>query len=47
LTLLFASLDQLSLDDLQAFFKTSYQYIFYLFFENFSQIETNVPRART
>ncbi|CAF0735212.1 unnamed protein product [Adineta ricciae] len=37
--------EQLSIDDLQAFFKTSYQHIFYLFFENFSQIETNIPRA--
>jgi hypothetical protein len=39
-------LDQLSLDDLQAFFKSSYQYIFYLFFENFSQVESNITRAR-
>lgn len=39
------SLDQLSTDDLQAFFKTSYQHIFYLFFENFSQVESNITRA--
>lgn len=39
-------LDQLSIDDLQAFFKSSYQCIFYLFFENFSQVESNITRAR-
>lgn len=38
--------DQLSIDDLQAFFKSSYQYIFYLFFENFSQVESNITRTR-
>ncbi|CAF1165388.1 unnamed protein product, partial [Rotaria sordida] len=38
-------IDQLSIDDLQAFFKTAYQYIFYLFFENFSQVESNITRA--
>ncbi|CAF1045593.1 unnamed protein product [Rotaria sp. Silwood1] len=38
-------IDQLSTDDLQAFFKSSYQYIFYLFFENFSQVENNLTRA--
>ncbi|CAF4494600.1 unnamed protein product, partial [Rotaria magnacalcarata] len=37
--------DQLSVEDLQAFFKSSYQYIFYLFFENFSQVESNITRA--
>ncbi|CAM4909312.1 unnamed protein product [Rotaria socialis] len=37
--------EQLSVEDLQAFFKSSYQYIFYLFFENFSQVESNITRA--
>lgn len=39
-------LDQLSIEELQAFFKSSYQFIFYLFFENFSQVEINITRAR-
>ncbi|CAF1014308.1 unnamed protein product [Adineta steineri] len=38
-------IDQLSVDDLQTFFKNSYQHIFYLFFENFSQVESNITRA--
>lgn len=38
-------LEQLSNDELQAFFKNSYHYIFYLFFENFSQVESNITRA--
>ena len=38
LKLISFSLEQLSVDDLQAFFKTSYQHIFYLFFENFSHV---------
>ena len=39
-------LEQSSIDEQQAFFKNSYQVIFYLFFESFSQVESNATRGR-
>ena len=38
-------LEQVSVDELQAFFKTSYQYIFQLFFEHFNQVDSNSTRS--